>query len=140
MADGSQNGSALLVMTGLPLLAEIFAAVLLAVALRLGWLKLRFIRRGYRAGLLGRDNVVYEERGVADTTRRVVFHGEMLVRGPHVLYMPDDLEWNDSTPVWLHGRRQQVLDRIVEDLGRVTVEAVSPSRPQNNKMQQTRPG
>jgi hypothetical protein len=127
-------------VTGAPVLAEVFAVVLAAALLRIGWLQLQFARRGYRARLDGRDNVLYEERDLTGMLQRVVLEGEMLVRGPHVLYVPDDLNWNESMPAWLHGRRQQVLDRIAKAIGALALEARKPSRPQNNKMQQTRHG
>jgi len=127
-------------VTGALVLGGTFGLIAAAALLRIGWLRLQFARLGYRAIRSGRDNILYEERDLTGARRRVVFGGEMLSRGPHLLYAPDAFTWNDSMPAWLHDRCVEVFQRITERFGPISVEVLRADGPQNNKMQQTKLG
>ena len=64
--------------------------------------------RGFWVGREGRDDIVYEERRDG-AIQRLTIHGEMMTRGPHVIYVPNDEEWVRKMPEWAHGRRVEIL-------------------------------
>ena len=99
------------------------AVVLLALVVALGvatlarWIS--FHRLGYRFIRSSRDQWVYEELSSAHRLRRLVFDGEMLVRAPHTLWIPDAASWDREMPEWAHGRRSEIVLRIKERAGNV---------------------
>ena len=78
------------------------------------YLRLRF--RGFFVTREGRDNIVYEERR-AGATQRLIIHGELMASGPHVVYVPDEEEWQKEMPDWAHGRRAEILETVKRALG-----------------------
>ena len=52
-------------------------------------------------------------RGDSETT----IHGELVSRGPHVIYVPNDEEWVKEMPEWAHGRRLEILENVQHALG-----------------------
>ena len=75
-----------------------------------------FRKRGYRIYRHNRDQWVYEER-TQEGKQSLVLDGEMMSRGPDLLYAPDDAGWRLTVPVWARERRGEILSRVIT-LGR----------------------
>lgn len=64
----------------------------------------------------GRDSFVYKEL-VGGRLEQIDIDGEMLVGTPHhVLYIPNETEWDRRYPRWAQGRRREIVDRITSEL------------------------
>ncbi|MET0552705.1 MAG: hypothetical protein ABW221_06690 [Vicinamibacteria bacterium] len=77
-----------------------------------------FVRRGYDASPHFRDEVRYVERAPDGSSRQIVLGGEMLVGAPNVIEVPSDDRWDAEMPGWAKGRKREILDRVLERLGR----------------------
>ena len=78
------------------------------------YFSLRF--RGFFVSREGRDSFLYEERRAGET-QRLTIHGEMMAYGPHVVYVPNEEEWEKETPEWAHGRHAEILENVKRALG-----------------------
>lgn len=58
-----------------------------------------------------KETVFYREGG-----DEFVFDGGWGVKPP-VLYVPSPDEWDDSTPPWMHGRRDIIVERLAQETG-----------------------
>ena len=76
--------------------------------------RLRF--RGFFVTREGRDNIIYEERQ-AGQVQRLTIYGELMSNDPHVVYVPNEEEWENKMPEWAHGRRAEILENIKRALG-----------------------
>ena len=84
----------------------------------------RYSRIGYRAGTYGHDCFEYVERDAHGEQRRLVINGELMARGPRLLYAPPESRWNHVMPEWARGRRTEILGRIQDYLGPKQVEVI----------------
>lgn len=89
-------------------------ALLLVVAVLVGaWLsQRRFSRTGFRVRRLNAETIVYEERHDPEI-REIVFeavHDRAL--GKRTLLLPSANRWDQTMPEWVHGRRDQIMQRI----------------------------
>jgi hypothetical protein len=70
------------------------------------------IKRGWRVGHLGRDQMYYEEF-IDGAARRISLDGEMLVgRAHHVIYFASPEQWQQEYPDWAIDRRDEIIARI----------------------------
>jgi len=86
----------------------------------------RFYRlrtRGFWAFREGRDNITYEERRNS-SIQRLTIYGEMMYRAPHVIYVPNEEEWERKMPEWAQGRRAEILENVQQVLGTKNYEYV----------------
>jgi hypothetical protein len=77
---------------------------------------IRLHRQGYRARAWSRDDFYYEEL-FDGKIRRLVISGELMAKGPRVMYVPSHDEWQQKMPVWAKDRREEILNRIRVELG-----------------------
>jgi len=80
------------------------------------WRYYRLYSRGFWVTRKGRDSIEYQERRDR-SIRRLTIDGEMLVKGPHVVYVPTENEWERRMPAWAHGRREEIIANVKRDLG-----------------------
>ncbi len=73
-------------------------------------------RQGYRVRWYGRDSFYYEEIE-AGQIRRLMICGELMARGPRHVYFPDPDDWQRKMPDWAKDRRDEILNRISDELG-----------------------
>ncbi len=78
-------------------------------------------RKGYWVGRQGRDNIRYEERRDG-SIRQLTISGEMMAVGPHVIYIPSEEKWRSDVPEWATTRREEILSRVQDVLGRKNYE------------------
>lgn len=71
-----------------------------------------FRLRGYRIFRRGRDRWVYEER-TQSGRQSLVLDGEMMSRGPDLLYVADEAGWRLAAPTWATHRRSEILSRVM---------------------------
>jgi hypothetical protein len=50
-----------------------------------------------------------------DTT--LVIWGELMAKGPRVIYIPSSDEWQHKMPDWARYRREEILNRVRQELG-----------------------
>ncbi|HQS60018.1 MAG TPA: hypothetical protein PKZ37_16700 [Gallionellaceae bacterium] len=67
--------------------------------------------KGYFAGRLRGDQVVYEERGNSET-HKIKLNLENTEHGHYELFIPTAQEWCVVAPVWTMNRRQEIITRI----------------------------
>ncbi len=83
-------------------------------------------RRGFWARRLGRDPIEYQELHDG-SMRRLLIAGEMIIGGPHVVYVPSITDWDQSVPEWARGRRDEIIEKVKRDLGTRSYEYVLSS-------------
>lgn len=85
---------------------------LLTIALVGGYLSRRQdVKRGWRVGHRGRDEMYYEEM-VGGRWERIPIDGEMLCgEAHHVIYFPSRERWA-TLPEWTRGRQREIVARI----------------------------
>jgi len=106
-------------MSGLVVLLVVVLLVLLFPVFWLISQSLRYYRllsRGFSVAREGRDNIVYEERRNGKN-RRLIIYGELMVRAPHVVYVPTEEEWESKMPEWARDRRTEIIDNVKRGLG-----------------------
>jgi hypothetical protein len=72
----------------------------------------------------GRDSIEYQERRDL-IIRRLEIGGEMRVKGPRVISVPTDNEWDRTMPAWARGRRTEIIEKVRRALGTKRYEFVS---------------
>jgi hypothetical protein len=80
------------------------------------WRYYRLYSRGFWLRRKGRDSIEYHERR-RRTIRRLTIGGEMMATGPHVVYVPTDVEWDRTMPTWARGRRDEIIENVRCALG-----------------------
>ena len=98
--------------------------------LQIAW-PLYFVRRSYslrKHGFWvtreGRDSIEYQE--LCDgSVRRLTIGGELRVKGPRVVYIPTEAEWQQWQPAWAQGRREEIVEKVRRALGTKNYEFVS---------------
>lgn len=69
------------------------------------------VKRGWRVGHRGRDEMYYEEM-VKGHWERIWIDGEMLCgKAHHVIYFPSREQWA-TLPEWTRGRQSEIVARI----------------------------
>jgi hypothetical protein len=102
--------------------ADIFAVVLIVLSLFLfpiTW-PLSQLWRYYRLKSRG-----YDQELCNGKVRRLTIAGEMVVKGPHVVYVPTEAEWQLWMPPWAQGRREEIVENVKRALGDKNYEYVS---------------
>lgn len=76
--------------------------------------KHRDLKRSWRVGHRGRDEMYYEEV-VNGRWERIWIDGEMLCgKAHHVIYFPSDTQW-EKFPDWTRGRQVEIVARIKQE-------------------------
>jgi len=75
------------------------------------WRSYRLKSRGYYVTREGRDAIEYQEL-YDGKVRRLTIPGEMVVKGPHVVYVPTEGEWQQWMPSWAQGRREEIVEKL----------------------------
>lgn len=90
--------------------------------LPIGW-SIYFVRRyywlkahGFWATRAGRDAIEYQELHNG-RVQRVIIAGEMVGKGPHLVYIPTEAEWHQTMPQWAQGRREEIIENVQRRLG-----------------------
>ena len=113
--------------------SDAFAVILIVISLLLFpiswplsqlWRYYRLKSRGYYVTREGRDAIEYQELSDGKV-RRLAIGGEMVVKGPHVVYVPTEAEWQRWQPSWAQGRREEIVDNVRRSLGTENYEYVS---------------
>ena len=79
-----------------------------------------FWRLGYRVKFVAGSEWLYEERQSRGSIRSFQFTCDILGDGypaPCKVQIPGDALWLEVVPVWAHGRRGEITDRIAHCLG-----------------------
>jgi len=102
---------------GFPIVATIlYGCVVLYFVLRSVRSSWHLRRHGYRVRWYGRDSFYYEELE-AGQVRRLMLDGYLMGRGPRSVYFPGPQDWQQKMPDWARDRRDEILDRVREELG-----------------------
>jgi hypothetical protein len=105
--------------------ADTFAVILVVLFLLLFpitwplsqlWRFYLFKTRGYYVTREGRDVIQYQELRDGKV-HRLTIGGEMVVKGPHVVYVPTEAEWQQWMPSWAQGRREEIIEKVRRALG-----------------------
>jgi len=72
--------------------------------------------RGFWVRPEGRDAIEYQEIHEGKV-QRLIIAGEMVVKAPHVVYIPTEAEWQESMPQWARGRRDEIIENVKRGLG-----------------------
>jgi hypothetical protein len=84
---------------------------------------LRFRRLGYRVRWSGRESFYYEEIA-AGQIRGLPFGWGSVARGKIGIYWPSREAWQKKMPDWAKSRREEIFDRIRDELGSRLVKIV----------------
>ena len=49
--------------------------------------------------------------------RSLIIEGELMAKGPRVIYLPRPEKWRQKVPDWARDRREEILDRVRKELG-----------------------
>lgn len=95
-----------------PLLVLSAIGGLLSIAMVFGHLsRHQDLKRGWRVGHRGRDEMYYEEM-VNGRWERILIDGEMLCgKAHHVIYFPSHEQWA-TLPEWTRERQSEIIARI----------------------------
>ena len=113
-------------------LGDVFAIILIVLSLLLFpitwplsqlWRYYRLKSRGYYVTREGRDAIEYQELRDGKI-RRLTIAGERVVKGPHVVYVPTEAEWQQWMPSWAQGRREEIVENVKRALGSKNYEYV----------------
>lgn len=80
--------------------------------------------RGYYVTRKYRDAIEYQELRDGKV-RRLTIDGERMVKGPHVIYVPTEVKWQEWMPSWAQGRREEIIQNVKHYLGTKRYEFVS---------------
>ncbi len=95
------------------LVLSVFGGLFMFALVRGYFIKRADLKRGWRVGHAGRDQMFYEEL-VEGSWKRIPIDGEMLIGDAHhVIYFPSRKEW-EAMPEWTRGRRKEIVTRIKE--------------------------
>ena len=112
--------------------ADAFAVVLIIISLLLFpitwpvselWRYYRLKSRGFWVSRKGRDAIEYQELRDGKVLRLVIA-GEMVVKRPHVVYVPTEAQWQQTMPAWARGRREDIIENMKRALGTKNYEYV----------------
>jgi len=112
--------------------ADAFAVILVVLFLLLFpitwplsqlWRFYQLKSRGYYVTREGRDDIEYQELRDGKI-HRLTIAGEMVSKGPHVVYVPTEAEWQQWMPAWAQGRREEIVEKIRRALGNKKYEYV----------------
>jgi len=87
------------------------------------WRYYRLKSRGYDVTREGRDAIEYQEL-CNGKVRRLTIAGEMIMKRPHVIYVPTEAEWQEWMPSWAQGRREEIVEKVKRALGNKKYEFV----------------
>jgi hypothetical protein len=82
-----------------PFVAVLSTSTLVSLASGYGVAQYRFWKRGYFVTGYGRDGILYKERAEG-SIRSLIIEGELMGRGPRLIYFPGDEEWQRKMPPW----------------------------------------
>jgi len=100
-----------------PIVASIsYGGLILCVAARQTRFALRLRRQGYRVRGHGPETLWYEETA-SDGIRYLAFGYGSIGRGKVGIYWPSREAWQQGMPAWAKDRRDEILDRIRNELG-----------------------
>jgi hypothetical protein len=71
----------------------------------------RLKSRGHYVTRQGRDAIEYQELSGGKVVRLIIA-GEMVMKGPHVVYVPTEDDWQQEMPAWAHGRRKEIIENV----------------------------
>lgn len=84
--------------------------------------------RGFRVRFSGPEILLYEEATVGGKTRHLKFRYGPIAKGKLGIYWPSQEAWQREMPDWAKGRREEILDRIRQDLGSRLAKCVGTER------------
>ena len=95
-----------------PLIALSSIGIALATALAFGYsVRRKDLKRGWRVGYQGRDEMFYEER-IEGKWQRITIDGAMLCgKAHHVIYLPTQEQWQ-AMPQWTQDRQDDIIARV----------------------------
>jgi hypothetical protein len=79
--------------------------------------------RGFWIARKGRDAFEYQELRNG-RVERLIIGGELMAIGQHVVYVPNEQEWETTMPLWSQGRRDEIIQNVQRGLGTKNYEYV----------------